>query len=201
MDIRKDFHWINEGEIVIEENRIIMTAPALTDFFCGGETTSEEGILPESLCNAPYYYTEVEGDFVLTAKVSHEFKDTYDSASIMVMHDMTNWAKCCFELTDFGTHAAVSVVTINGESDDANGCNIEGQNYLWLKVCRIGRAFSFHYSKDGRKYYMTRYFLMPGTRKIKVGLLAQAPTGNGGKRLYENLSIEKTTVKNVRAGE
>ena len=63
-------------------------------------------------------------------------------ASVMVMHDMTNWAKRCFELTDFGTHAAVSFVTINGASDDANGCNIEGQDYLWLKVCRGGRAFS-----------------------------------------------------------
>ncbi len=201
MDIRKDFHWINESEIVIEGSRITMTAPALTDFFCGGETTSEEGILPESLCNAPYYYTEVEGNFVLTAKVSHDFKETYDSASIMVMHDMTNWAKCCFELTDFGTHAAVSVVTINGESDDANGCNIKGQNYLWLKVCRVGRAFSFHYSKDGKTFNMTRYFLMPESRTIKVGLLAQAPTGKGGRRIYENLSIEKTTVKNIRAGE
>ena len=201
MDIRENFRWINEGEIVIGENCITMTAPAQTDFFCGGETTSKEGVLPESLCNAPYYYTEVEGDFVLTAKVSHEFKDTYDSASIMVMHDMSNWAKCCFELTDFGTHAAVSVVTKNGESDDANGCNIEGQNYLWLKVCRVGRAFSFHYSIDGKKYNMTRYFLMPETRKIKVGLLAQAPTGNGGKRLYEDLSIENITVKNIRAGE
>ena len=46
----------------------------------------------------------------------------------MIMQDMENWAKCCFELTDFGTHAAVSVVTKNGESDDANGCDIEGQN-------------------------------------------------------------------------
>ena len=201
MHFKENFHWINEGEVVIEENRIIMTAPALTDFFCGGETTSEEGILPESLCNAPYYYTEIEGDFVLKVKVSHEFKETYDSASVMVMHDMANWAKCCFELTDFGTHAAVSVVTINGESDDANGCNIEGQDYLWLKVCRVGRSFSFHYSLDGEKFNMTRYFLMPETKTIKVGLLAQAPTGNGGKRIYENLSIDHTTVKNIRAGE
>ena len=199
MHFKEKFHWINEGEVVLEENRIIMMAPALTDFFCGGETTSEEGILPESLCNAPYYYTEIDGDFVL--KVSHEFRETYDSASVMVMHDMTNWAKCCYELTDFGTHAAVSVVTINGESDDANGCNIEGQDYLWLKVCRVGRAFSFHYSLDGEKFNMTRYFLMPETKTIKVGLLAQAPTGNGGKRIYENLSIEHITVKNIRAGE
>lgn len=201
MHFKEKFHWINEGEVVLEENRIIMMAPALTDFFCSGETTSEEGILPESLCNAPYYYTEIDGDFVLKVKVSHEFRETYDSASVMVMHDMTNWAKCCYELTDFGTHAAVSVVTINGESDDANGCNIEGQDYLWLKVCRVGRAFSFHYSLDGEKFNMTRYFLMPETKTIKVGLLAQAPTGNGGKRIYENLSIEHITVKNIRAGE
>ena len=201
MHFKEKFHWIHEGEVVLEENRIIMMAPALTDFFCGGETTSEEGILPESLCNAPYYYTEIDGDFVLKVKVSHEFRETYDSASVMVMHDMTNWAKCCYELTDFGTHAAVSVVTINGESDDANGCNIEGQDYLWLKVCRVGRAFSFHYSLDGEKFNMTRYFLMPETKTIKVGLLAQAPTGNGGKRIYENLSIEHITVKNIRAGE
>lgn len=201
MHFKEKFHWINEGEVVLEENRIIMMAPALTDFFCGGETTSEEGILPESLCNAPYYYTEIDGDFVLKVKVSHEFRETYDSASVMVMHDMTNWAKCCYELTDFGTHAAVSVVTINGESDDATGCNIEGQDYLWLKVCRVGRAFSFHYSLDGEKFNMTRYFLMPETKTIKVGLLAQAPTGNGGKRIYENLSIEHITVKNIRAGE
>ena len=196
-----DFQWINKGEIQIDENRIVMQAPALTDFFCGGSTTSEEGILPESLCNAPYFHTELEGDFVLTVKVSHAFRETYDSASVMVMQDMENWAKCCFELTDFNTHAAVSVVTKNGESDDANGCNITGQNYLWLRVCRVGRAFSFHYSKDGEIFNMTRYFLMPESKSIKVGLLAQAPTGKGGERVYENLTIEHKTVKNIRAGE
>lgn len=195
------FKWLNEGEIKIEGDKIVMKAPALTDFFCGGDIDSAEGILPESLCNAPYYYTEMEGDFVLQVKVSHDFKDIYDSASIMVMQDINNWAKCCFELTDFGTHAAVSVVTKNGQSDDANGCNIEGQNDIWLKICRVGCAFSFHYSLDGEKFYMTRYFIFPNIDKIKVGLLAQAPTGNGGERIYEHLSMEHRTVKNIRAGE
>ena len=36
---------------------------------------------------------------------------------------------------------------------------------------------------------------------VKVRLLAQAPVGNGGIRVYENLSIQKTTVKNIRAGK
>lgn len=200
MDYCENFKWLNEGEIKIEEDKIVMKAPPLTDFFCGGTTDSEEGVLPKSLCNAPYYYTEIEGDFVLQVKVSHDFKDTYDSASVMVMQDRRNWAKCCFELTDFGTHAAVSVVTKNEQSDDANGCNIDGQNSVWLKICRVGSAFSFHYSLDGERFYMTRYFTFPNTGKIKVGLLAQAPTGNGGDRIYEHLSIEHRTVKNIRMG-
>ena len=102
------FQWLNESEIKLTDDRIEIVAPGQTDFFCGSIDECEEGILPESLCNAPYYYTEVEGDFVLRVKVSHGFKDTYDSASVMVMKDETCWAKCCYELTDFGTHAAVT---------------------------------------------------------------------------------------------
>lgn len=113
------FKWMNESEISIEGDRIEITAPPKTDFFCGSIDECEEGILPESLCNAPYYYTEIEGDFILKVKVSHDFKETYDSASVMVMADDSHWAKCCYELTDFGTHAAVSVVT-KGDSDDAD---------------------------------------------------------------------------------
>ena len=118
----------------------------------------------------------------------------------MVMKDMSCWAKCCFELTDFGTHAAVSVVT-KGDSDDANGCNLEGDT-AWLQVCRVGNNFAFHYSVDGENFYMMRYFHLPAEPTIKVGLLAQAPVGTGGIRVYEHLSIEKRTVKTyARANE
>ena len=60
---------------------------------------------------------------------------------------------------------------------------------------------AFHYSLDGEHFPMTRYFLMKDVEFVKVGLLAQAPTGQGGDRIYENLSIESKTVKNIRAGE
>lgn len=68
------FKWLNESTINEFENRIEIMAPAQTDFFCGSIDECEEGILPESLCNAPYYYTEVEGDFVLRVKVSHDLR-------------------------------------------------------------------------------------------------------------------------------
>ena len=48
---------------------------------------------------------------------------------------------------------------------------------------------------------MMRYFYLPVEPVIKVGLLAQAPTGSGGLRVYEDLSIEMKTVKNIRAGK
>ncbi len=135
----------------------------------------------------------------MQAKVSHDFKDTYDSASLMVMVDLKNWAKACFEMTDFGTHAAVSVVTKQGESDDANGCNLDG-NTAWLRVCRVDNTFSFHYSTDGEHFFMMRFFSLPAGKKVRAGLLAQAPVGNGGARIYEDLLIENRTVKNIRFG-
>ncbi len=193
------FSWINESVISEENGKIEIFAPKETDFFCNNGAIGEEGITPESLCNAPFYYTEVAGDFVMSVKVSHDFKDTYDSASIMVMKDMAYWAKACFELTDFDTHAVVSVVT-KEDSDDANGCNID-DNKVWLQICRVGNSFAFHYSTDGENFYMMRFFNLPVDEVVKVGLLAQAPLGSGGKRIYENLTIERKTVKNIRMGK
>lgn len=193
------FHWMNQSECHIEGDSISILATPVSDFFCNGGTVAEEGITPASTTNAPYYYTEVSGDFVFHVKVSHAFKDTYDSASIMVLHDLRIWAKACFELTDFGTHAAVSVVT-NNTSDDANGCNLEG-NAAWLQITRVGNAFAFHYSTDGAHFYMMRFFNLPVGETVKVGMLAQAPTGPGGSRIYEHPTLEHRTVKNIRMGE
>ena len=90
-----EFKWINKSKININEDQIEIFAPPQSDFFYNNGSINEEGITPESLCNAPFYYTELTGDFVMKAKVSHDFKDTYDSSSIMVMLDMKNWAKAC----------------------------------------------------------------------------------------------------------
>ena len=194
-----EFQWLNESSIQKTGDRWEIYAPKESDFFCNGGAVGEEGVTPESLSNAPFYYTEITGDFVMRVKASLEFKDIYDSSSIMVMQDQTHWAKACFEQTDFGPRAVVSVVT-KGDSDDANGCNIETDS-VWLQVCRVGQSFAFHYSTDGEHFYMMRFFNLPADETIKAGLLAQAPTGGGGIRIYENLTFEKKTVKNIRVGK
>ena len=190
------FEWLNESKIEKKGSRWEIYAPAHTDFFCN--SAGEEGEAAGTLCNAPVYYTQIEGDFVLKVKVSHDCASTYDAAALLVFEDLQNWAKLCFEKTDFGTHAVVSVVT-HGQSDDANGCNIAGKS-VWLQICRVGDAFAFHYSTDGEHFYMTRFFHFPMKGAAKVGLVAQSPTGTGGIRVFEDLTIEQKTVENIRRG-
>ena len=53
---------------------------------------------------------------------------------------------------------------------------------------------------DGGHFYMMRFFSLPADRKVRIGLLAQAPVGNGGARIYDDLTLESITVKNIRFG-
>lgn len=191
------FKWINPSAAVFKWNELAIHAPAGSDFFCVGGTDTE-GNTPDPVLSAPFFYTEVAGDFVMRVRTHLEFKDTYDSSTIMVMKDFNVWAKACFEKTDFDTHAVVSVVT-NGTSDDANGCNIDA-GHIWLQVCRVGSTFAFHYSTDNINYYMMRYFSLPAGPVLKAGLVAQAPRGAGGPRYFSNFSLEKKTVADIRAG-
>ncbi|AMO79670.1 DUF1349 domain-containing protein [Obesumbacterium proteus] len=191
-----EFLWMNESKATFSDGRITILAPEKCDFFFNNNTSSENGITPDNLSNAPFLFTEVSGDFVLTVKVIVDFKDTYDAAAVMVMKNDHVWVKSCFEKTDFGTNAVVSVV-MNQVTDDANGCNIDG-NSVWLKVVRIGQSFALHYSQDGKSFNMTRVFSLPVDDIVKVGLVAQAPIGNGGERHFEHLVLERKTLDNIR---
>jgi regulation of enolase protein 1 (concanavalin A-like superfamily) len=193
------WRWLNEAPARFEGDVLVITAPGRTDYFRSPGAADAAGLTSEATQNAPFFYTEVQGDLVMRVRVRHAFRDTYDAATIMVMQSETVWAKACFERTDFDTHAVVSVVT-NGVSDDANGCNVDGDE-VWLQVARVGQSFAFYYSLDGVRFYMMRHFFLPVDATVKVGLVAQAPRGNGGDRYYRDLSIVHRTAGNIRTGE
>lgn len=190
------FKWLNESEIITKEDEIAIYAPARTDYF--NNPVPENGKLLKPQENAPFYYKEIEGDFVIKVKVRPDFKTTYDAACIMVIKDEKTWAKAAFEKSDFGTTAVVSVVT-NYVSDDANGCNVN-MDSVWLQVARVGNNFAIHYSLDGEKFDMVRLFTLPVENTVKVGIEAQCPMGEGGYRYFTNLTIERKTITNLRAG-
>jgi uncharacterized protein len=66
-------------------------------------------------------------------------------------------------------------------SDDCNSFEVDGGT-LWLRITRTGAASAFHASTDGTWWRLLRYFslglsLDPGL--VRVGFLAQSPTGEG----------------------
>ena len=192
----QNWKWLNESRMIADDNEVVIHAPAYTDWF--NNPVPEDGVISAPVANAPFLYTEVTGDFVFRAKVRPNFRTVYDACALMVIQDEKLWTKAAFEKSDFGTTAAVCVVT-NGVSDDANGCNID-QEEVWLQIVRVGDVFCTHYSLDGETFYMVRLFHLPVEKTVKVGIEAQSPAGEGGLRFYSDITLENRTVKNLRAG-
>jgi regulation of enolase protein 1 (concanavalin A-like superfamily) len=180
----------------LPEGGIRVYAPAKTDYF--QNPNGQDGA-----DSAPLLWTPVEGDFVARAHIRPTFASTYDAGALMVRHDERHWAKLCFESTDLGTHAAVSVVT-NDLSDDANGVDLEAEA-IWLQIVRQGSLFGMHYSTDDEPWHrqgwrMVRYFALPLPPKVKVGLVAQSPVGPGTTVDFYSFAIESRRVESMRAG-
>jgi len=190
------FNWLNKSEFNVEGDKITIAAPPLSDYF--NNPVPEDGVFKAPQGNAPFFYTDVEGDFVCRVKVKPNFQTDYDAACIMIMQDDNLWVKAAFEKSDFDTTAVVSVVT-NKLSDDANGCNVSAEA-VWLQVARVGNNFAIHYSLDGKNFDMVRLCFLPVDSTIKVGIESQCPTGQGVSHEFYNLSIEKRSISDLRAG-
>jgi regulation of enolase protein 1 (concanavalin A-like superfamily) len=192
MDLFRDFKWDFKSEIEINDQILKIKALPCSDYF----VDLSDG---KKSLNAPYYHIETNKDFTLRAKVSNSFKSVYDACALMVMSDETCWDKFCFEFTDIGTHAVVSVVT-NGVSDDANGVDIQG-NSVYLQIAKKGKLFALHYSLDGNGYKMARYFKLPVKETFKVGFVAQSPLGEGGDCLFEDVQLIYGSPEDLRKGK
>ena len=148
--------------------------------------------------SAPYLWLNVTGDFVAQAHVRPVHTTHYDAAALMARHNAQYWAKLCYEATDFGTRAAVSVVT-REHSDDANGVSLTVPD-VWLQLFRIGDVFGMHYALDGKGWQMVRLFRLTVPPTIKVGLVAQCPVGPGTTIDFLSFTVESRAIQNLRAG-
>ena len=187
-----DLQWANPTRWEpLPGGGIRVVAQARTDFF-----RNPDGSAPNE--NGHLLWLPVEGDFVAQAHVRPTFSSTYDAGALMVRGDETHWAKLCFEATDFGTHAIVSVVT-DGLSDDANGVNLESPD-VWLQIVRQDNLLAMHYAPDGETWRMVRYFPLDLPAKAAVGMVAQSPTGPGTMVDFLHFRVERRRVGNLRAG-
>jgi regulation of enolase protein 1 (concanavalin A-like superfamily) len=184
--------WLREPERwEIAAGALTIQAGRQTDWFVdpAGEA--------EPMLNAPALVGAVAGDFTLQARISVEFGSTFDAGVLMLHADDRCWAKLCFELSPQGLPMVVSVVT-RGSSDDCNSRIVEGGE-LWLRVARLGAAFAFHSSSDGRRWELVRHFGLPA-ESVSVGFEAQSPLGEGCAATFADVGFKPGRLADLRNG-
>ena len=141
------------------------------------------------------------GDFTLRARVGVDFRSTFDAAVLVVHAGASVWAKLCLEYSPQGRPTVVTVVT-RRTSDDANAFEIAGTSAR-LRVTRAGRAWAFHASADGGGWRLVRYFGLGEHESgltARVGFLAQSPTGEGCRAVFDEIAFSAGAPADLRDG-
>jgi regulation of enolase protein 1 (concanavalin A-like superfamily) len=176
--------WYNEpSEWNEAEQSISITTDSKTDFW----QKTHYGFQRD---NGHFYYQEVDGDFVVTVKVSGQYKSLYDQAGLMVRHDENTWMKCGIEFVH-GKQFASTVVT-RDYSDWSVVPLGENPPTVWFKVKREGATLEVFYSLDGTNYGMMRTAHLIDINPIQVGLMCASPEGAGFTTLFEEFEIKLT---------
>lgn len=177
-----DLEWLNEPEEwFVENGEVCMTVPPASDFFIDPAGAAVKA-------SAPFLHTRITGDFSITAQVHVEMKEQYDSGCLMVRANETTWAKVCFEY--FEEQPSILSVVTRGHSDDCVSAPIHVTK-PYLRLARVGCSFAFHYSQDGEKWKLVRYFGMDCPEEIQVGLVAQSPIGQGTQVTFSGVRLQQ----------
>ena len=121
----------------------------------------------------------------------------YDAGVLLLHAAERDWAKLCFEYSPQLKPTAVTVVT-RGTSDDCNSFEVDGST-LWLRITRSGAAWAFHASTDRTWWRLLRYFTL-GLELVRVGFLAQSPTGAGCAATFDQVTFRPGAPENLRDG-
>jgi regulation of enolase protein 1 (concanavalin A-like superfamily) len=174
------------------DTTLVIQAGAQTDWFIDPETN-------KTTLNAPALLMPVTEPCRLRALVEADHAATFDAGVLVVHHVQDAWAKLCLEISPAGQVMVVSVVT-RGTSDDCNALPVPG-HAAHLRVSKLERAYAFHYSPDGNRWDLIRYFTLGDSAAAAIGFLAQSPTGLGCTARFRQIVYEGGKLAQLRSGE
>ncbi|HEX7028172.1 MAG TPA: DUF1349 domain-containing protein [Gammaproteobacteria bacterium] len=182
-----------EKNTKVEGAIVTLKSDAKKDFF-----NDPDGKLTNS--SAPVLLAKVDNTkpFTLTAKVSPEFKETYDAGALYIFHTEKLWQKFAFERDERGATRIVSVRTIE-TSDDNNHQTLEGDS-VYLKISSDTRTVGFYFSEDKITWNLARLYKNSYPDTLWVGVSSQSPLGDGNVTRFESLSLTGGSVKDFRMG-
>jgi uncharacterized protein len=172
--------------------RIQITAGAKTDMF-------RDPNVAYNTDNAPKLLFLADSNFVLTAAVHHAFLSKWDGGAIVLKADSLNWIKFCFEKDYTLQKRVVSVVT-KGISDDCNSAAVQADK-VYYKVAKAGNVITLYYSADGRNWFLIRHLQFDSAAPLKVGFLAQSPTGKSCKVTFSEIHYSPRKISDPYTGE
>lgn len=148
--------------------------------------------------NAPKLLFFPDSNFVFTTSIRHDFENKWDAGAIVLKADEQNWIKFAFEKDYKGVHRIVSVVT-KDISDDCNSVAISG-NEVFYKIARAGKVITLYYAEDGKNWFLIRHLQFEASSSLKLGFLAQSPTGKNCRVVFSNIQYEAKKISDPYTG-
>ncbi len=165
-----------------------------TDFFI------EPGLPPYEKANAPLLLKSIDNTipFTFSFKTTPDHIVKYDAGMAFLYVDDKQWLKFAYEADERMNRRIVTVKT-NGFSDDNNHDVINAPS-VYLKISSDTKVIGFYYSLDKELWQLVRIFKNEYPKKLKIGVGAQSPAGQGNKVIFEDLEFTNQSVKDFRMG-
>jgi uncharacterized protein len=179
-------HFENKAQDykVLSENSIRIAAPAYTDLFI-----SPDGRF--STDQSPRLVFTPDSNFILSAKITPNFKSKWDAGVLLIYNDNQHFAKFCFEADIKGQPRIVSVVC-NGVADDCNSMPVGNENvYYRITGSTTRNTFCLYYLDENKGWFPVRSFRLDKSDNLRIGFSAQSPSGKGCKVDFSDISFQE----------
>ena len=178
---------------ILSPNSISLTAGKETDFY-----TFIDGRYYTN--NAPKFLFTPDSNFIFTARLKPDFKETYDGGGILIYADGENWAKLLFENNDGNKPGLGTSVVKNKMTDDSYSDEIKNKD-VYVKIAKAGNVFCFYSSFDGKAWNLNRTFSFPKTATMRIGFYSQSPKGSECTVEFSDITYRAKAFKNFFTGE
>lgn len=182
-----------DNRATVANDKLTITSKPKTDYFNEPDGTA-------SYATAPVLLTKVDNTkaFTFTAKVTPQFKATYDAGALYIFSTDKLWQKFAFERDEQARTRIVSVRTI--DTSDDNNHDVVTQESVYLKISSDTKVVGFYYSTDNITWNLVRLYKNNYPETIWLGLSSQSPVGDGNVTYFESCSLTEMSVKDFRSG-
>jgi regulation of enolase protein 1 (concanavalin A-like superfamily) len=180
-------HWRNNpADWSLKDGNLTIKSAEKTDWYIAPTNGGDSKNSPILLFPGPK-------DFWFSAKVTVDFKSSFDAGVLAIYANDKTWIKFALEQSNEGKPSIVTVVT-RGLSDDCTGTAIEG-NSVYLKAVKAGQAIFLYFSADGKHWSLTRVLNLGTEQNLQFGFSSQSPTGGGSTATFSDIHYKAERLR------